>query len=173
MSHIDYCLVIWASISDTHIKVLQSKINSILGSYFYPQIINRYQRISKIAQTYSNSKIKCFNIDYLELHEKCNILTVHERIAYFDALLAFKSMKSNSIPQMKEFFKFGQSLRNQSLIVPTHNTKFFEKSPIYMSIMTWNTLCSEAKQPDLSLPKFIKTINEWLLSKRLEEFVSA
>ena len=81
-------------------------------------------------------------------------------------------MKNNSMPEMKELFKFGQSLRNQSLIIPAHKTKFFEKSPIYMSILTWNTLCSEAKQSDLSLPKFVKIINEWLLSKRLDEFVS-
>jgi len=172
ISHIDYGLTVWGSVSASHVKILQSKINNILGAFFYPQLINKYQRLSKIAHKCENEYYRSFHINYLELHETCNLLTVQERIQYFYLILAFKSTQTNSIPEVKEHFKFGQSSRNRILILPSHKTKFYEKSPIYMSMTTWNTLCSEAKEAGLSLSKFTRIINQWLISNRLEEFVS-
>jgi len=41
-SHIDYCLPVWCNISQTHIKTLQSRINTLLASYFYPHLHNKF-----------------------------------------------------------------------------------------------------------------------------------
>jgi len=135
-------------------------------------LIYKYQRLSKIAQKCENEYYHNSHINYLELHETCNLFTLQENIQYFYSILAFKPNQTNSIPEVKEHFKFGQSSRNRILILPFHKTKFYEKSPIYMSMTTWNTLCLEAKEADLSLCKFTKIINQWLISNRLEEFVS-
>ena len=134
-----------------------------------------FYRLTVIPSWRTNVKMSTiivFHINYLELHETCNLLTVEERIKYFYLILAFKSTRTNSTPGVKELFKFGQSSRNRTLILPSHKTKFYEKSPMYMSMTTWNTLCLEAKEADLSLCKFTKIINQWLISNRLEEFVS-
>ena len=117
-------------------------------------------------------KFQRFSIDYMELHEKCNLLSVQERITYFYAIFAYRSIRFDWIPELKQNFKFGQSQRNQTLLIPFHRSSFFTKSPIFQSILVWNKISSEAKQSDLSLPKFTKLINEWLLNQRLVEFVS-
>ena len=173
ISHIDYGLIIWGTISDSLINVLQSKINSILGAFFYPQLINKYQKLNRIAHSVENLKFQKFSIDYMELHEKCNLLSVKERITYFYAMFAYRSIRFDWIPDLKVKFKFGQSQRNQTLLIPSHHSTFFTKSPIFQSILVWNKIPSEAKQSDLSLPKFTKLINQWLLNQRLVEFVSA
>jgi len=171
MSHIDYGLIIWGSVPDTQINILQSKLNTILGAFFYPQLVNRYQKLSRIAHHYENIKYQKPSLDYLELHEKCNLLTIKERIYYFYAIFAYRSIRLNSIPELTVNFKFGHSQRNQTVIIPSHNTTFFKKSPIFQSILVWNKLSSAAKDPELSLPKFTKVINAWLINLRLTDFV--
>src|SRR5438128_6215286 len=62
-SHIDYCFPIWGHLSSTHMSILQSKINFVLGSYFYPRICNSFQRRQRIAHYYNNEPFSLPTID--------------------------------------------------------------------------------------------------------------
>ena len=166
LSIIDYGLIIWGKIPETKIKILQSKINNILGSYFYPQICNRFQKINRIAHSCSHLNFTIPPINYFDLYEQCNILTVEERISYFYAIFSFKCIRYNHIPELHE--SFSQSARNQNIILPQHKSDFFEKSPTYQSSLIRNWLPNEAKELDVSLSGFKKTINKWLLNRRLD-----
>ena len=106
------------------------------------------------------------------MYEKCNILTVSQRLKYFYAILAFKSLKFSHIPELSDIFKGCQSSRSQKFILPSHQTKFFENSSVYQSLTLWNELPSAVKDLSLSLPKFISFINSWFLEKRMSDFVS-
>ena len=172
LSIIDYGLPIWGQLSNSQLNVLQSKVNSILGAYFYPQICNKFERVNRIAHNCEKRKYKSVNLDFNELYEKCNILTVSERLQYFCAIFAFKSIRFNFLPEISQNFVFGKSSRHQNLIVPTHKTSFFQKSVIYHSILIWNALDTEAKQPNVSLSKFKTFVNQALLRQRTDEFVS-
>ena len=163
---------IWGQLSSSQLNVLQSKVNSILGAYFYPQICNKFERVNRIAHNCEKRKYKSVNLDFNELYEKCNILTVSERLQYFCAIFAFKSIRFNFLPEISQNFVFGKSSRHQNLIVPTHKTSFFQKSVIYHSILIWNALDTEAKQPNVSLSKFKTFVNQALLRQRTDEFVS-
>ena len=165
-------MIIWGKIPETKIKILQSKINNLLGSYFYPQICNRFQKIRRIAHSYLDENIHIPSINYFELYEKCNILTVEERIIYFYAIFAYKSIRFNHIPEIHESFTFSQSARSQKIILPQHKSDFFEKSAIYQSSLIWNRLPNEAKELGISLSNVKKIINKWLLDRRLDVFVS-
>jgi len=72
------------------------------------------------------------------------------------------------IPETK--IKILQSKINN--ILEQHKSDFFEKSPTYQSSLIWNRLPNEAKELDVSLSGFKKIINEWLLKRRLDVFVS-
>ena len=106
------------------------------------------------------------------MYEKCNILTVSERLKYFYAIFVFKSLQFSHVPELSKIFKGCQSSRSQNLILPSHQTKSYENSPVYQSMTLWNELSSAAKDFSLSLPKFVSFINSWLLEKRMSDFVS-
>jgi hypothetical protein len=167
ISIIDYALPIWGHLSKTQMGILQSKMNSLLGAYFYPQICNKFQRYCKIAHNYDNSTRQCASIDYFELYEKCNLLTVQERVKYFYAIFAYKAINSTNIPDISSHFSFGNSTRTQNLTIPRHRSCFFEKSSFYQSSLVWNSLPVQAKASDNSLPQFVKIINQWLIDGRL------
>ena len=95
LSIVDYGLIIWGNISDTNIRILQSKVNSLLGSYFYPQICNRFQKTNRIAHSYAQQLYKIPSINYFDLYEQCNILTTAERLTYFYAIFSFKYIRFN------------------------------------------------------------------------------
>ena len=172
LSIIDYGFTIWGNICSSKIHILQSKINSILGSFFHPQIVNKFQRLNRISHSISSLKYHSVSLNYFDMYEKCNILTVSERLKYFYAILAFKSLKFSHIPELSDIFKGCQSSRSQNFILPSHQTKFFENSSVYQSMTLWNELPSAVKDLSLSLPKFISFINSWFLEKRMSDFVS-
>ena len=175
MSIIDYGIIIWGNLSNTQIQILQSKVNTLLGSYFYPRIINRLQKINRTAHSYDNRIYNAPPINYIDLHEKCNLLTISEPLQYFYGVFAFKSVRLKRIPLITVNFVFSQISRNR-LLVPKHDTNFFKKlNPFYQCVLVWNDLSSKVKQidlMDLSLPKFMDLLNRQLINKRLNEFVT-
>jgi len=167
----DYCFIIWGNISATNIKLLQSRVNSLLGAFFYPQICNKYKKYNKISYSSEERPLNCPTIDYLKLHELCNLLTVSERLDYFRTLFVYKSLKFNRIPEISSNFLFGNSYRVQNLPIPPHKTKFYENSPFYQCILSWNQNSSNIK--NLDNPKFLDNLNEWFIDHRMNEFVSS
>jgi exonuclease III len=172
LSIIDYGLPIWGKISNSRIHILQSKVNSVLGAYFYPQICNKFQKINRITHITEHKQYFESNIDYNSLYDQCNILSISERLKYFYAVFVFKSINFPHIPEISKKFSFSNSTRNHTLLVPSHNTKFFEKSIFYQSILLWNKLDTDARKIDLTLAKFSETVNQWLLNERNSEFVA-
>jgi len=172
LSIIDYGFTIWGSICGSKINILQSKINFILGSFFHPQIVNKFQRLNRISHSVASLKFHSVSLNYFDMYEKCNILTVSERLKYFYAIFVFKSLQFSHVPELSEIFKGCQSSRSQNLILPSHQTKSYENSPVYQSMTLWNELPSAVKDFSLSLPKFVSFINSWLLEKRMSDFVS-
>ena len=171
-SHIDYCLPVWGNISQTHIKTLQTRINTLLASYFYPHLHNKFQRLNKIAHASNGLQIKQMSLDYNALYEHCNLLSIQERIKYFNAVIAFKAIYSRSITEISDIFRFGTSLRTQLLILPEHESKIYENSAYSHAIKTWNSLSKAAKEPNISLDKFKSLIDKWLVDERDSDFVS-
>jgi hypothetical protein len=165
-SVIDYCFPIWGHLSTYHLNILQSKVNSLLGSYFFPTICNRFQKFNKISHFYNNATFNSPSINYPELWECCNILSISERLQYFYALFAFKAIRFNWIPTISSNFKFIPTSHSQRLSLPSHKTSLFKKSVFYQSFRTWKNLDEFAKQTDLSLQKFKKCINNWLIGRR-------
>ena len=170
-SIIDYCLSIRGHTAETKIQILQSKVNFLLGSYFYPRIVNKFQRQNRIAHHYNNTNYVQPAINYTTLWQRCNLLSVAERLKYFDAIFAFKSITRQKIPEISNLFEFGSSSRTNSLKVITHNCKIFENSPIYQAIKIWNDLPRDAKELNIPLCKFKSLLAVWFLDCRESEFV--
>jgi len=116
-SHIDYCLPIWGHQSETNIKLLQSRLNALLGAYFYPQIVNKFQRFNKIAHKNDRRSFKQPKIDYPELWESCNLLSVAERLKYFSSIIAFQAIRNPSITEINSLFSSGNSQRSQNITI--------------------------------------------------------
>ena len=170
-SHIDYCFPIWGHQSDTNIQILQSRLNSILGAYFFPQIVNKYQKLKKINHISNKKKFKEIKIDYPELWECCNLLSVSERLKYFSSIIAFQAIRTPTIPEISNIFIPGRSARSQNMLILDHEGSLLEKSAFYQAIKVWNSLNSDAKKVDVSLESFKVLIDAWLLDKRESEFV--
>jgi hypothetical protein len=165
-SHIDYCFPIWGKLSDYHLNILQSKVNSILGSYFYPRICNKFQRRNRIAHYYSNQPFKLPSIDYPSLWQKCNLLSIRERLQQSCAIFTFKAIKFNHIPEITDKFEFIPRSTKRNMRLPKHDCSFFGKSVFYRCTLIWNSLHISAKEITLSLPKFKLLVDQWLLKKR-------
>ena len=170
-SIIDYCLSIWGHSAETKIQILQSKVNFLLGSYFYPRIVNKFQRLNRIAHHYDNTNFVQPAINYTKLWEKCNLLSVAERVKYFDAMFAFKSITQQKIPEISICFQFGTSSRTNALKVIPHNCKIFENSPIYQAIKIWNDLPREAKELNIPSCNYKSLLEDWFLDCKESEFV--
>jgi hypothetical protein len=168
-SIVDYCLSIWGpeSFSKAHFHTkLQNKINSLLGSYYFPQICNKYHKWNKIAHTNSNKNYKIPKINYPDLWEKCNLLSVAERLEYFNALFVFKSIiKIKPVPEITNHFTLLQSTRTQGLLVPKFG-KTGKKSVFYNAAITWNKIPIKVKDNEQSLKKFKTSLNKWLVDGR-------
>jgi len=171
-SIIDYCLPIWGCLSNTQVNSLQSKINSVLGAYFFPQLCNKFQRYNRISHSVNNEKYKKPNLDYSELLQRCNLLSVSERIQYFNATFAYKSLRFAHVPEISDLFVFGNSARSQNLRQVDYASAFLQKSPIYQAIKTWNKLSPELKAQDVSLGRFKTLLGTWLIGERLNDFIS-
>jgi len=171
-SHIDYCFPVWGNLSDTHIQTLQNKINSLLGAYFYPHICNKFQKYNKIAHFYDNTPYKQITLNYPDLWERCNLLSVTERLKYFHCMTAFSAIRFPArVPEISELFKMGNSARSQNLILMEHEAEIYKKSAFYQAVLIWNSLNPDAKQSDNSLGKFRKIVDNWLIMGRESEFV--
>jgi len=170
-SIIDYCFPIWGKISQTNLTILKNKINSCLGGYFYPYLCNKFNKLNRIAHNYQNEQFNIVHLNYTELWEKCNLLSVHERLQYFNAITAYKAISTNLVPDLSELFIFGVSDRTRKVILPNHNTEIYKKSPIFQAMVSWNSLNFEAREFGLSLNRFKRVVDTWLLAERDDEFV--
>jgi hypothetical protein len=171
-SVIDYALPVWGYVSDSNISILQSKINSLLGAFFYPRICNKFQKYNKIAHANENRHHQSISLNYPELWDKCNIVSVAERLKYFCATTAFSAIRFNLVPEMSEKFVLIPSTHKETLSLPSYTTEFAKKSVFYQSALVWNDLSPDCKEIGLTLFKFKRLVNAWLLRKRNKEFVS-
>jgi hypothetical protein len=142
------------------LNILQTKINHLLGAFYYPRIFNKYKNCLHYARPH--------NIDYRDLWERCNIFSITERLEYFYLIFAYKSIRNCRIQEIADEFNFLPSSRTNKLILPKHRTTLFRKSVFFQAGKSWNCLPLEAKAPDTSFGQFIKVISEWILDKRLK-----
>jgi len=157
---IDYGFPIWGHLSQFHLKLLQTKINHLLGAFYYPRIFNKYKKTLHYARPH--------NIDYRDLWERCNIFSITERLEYFYLIFAYKSVRNCNIREIADEFKFLSSSRTNKLLLPRHRTTLFRKSIFFQAAKNWNCLPLEAKDNDVSYGQYIKLISQWILDKRLK-----
>ena len=162
-SVLDYCLPVYCTISETHKNVIQSKLESLLASYFYPTICNRFRRFYNI---HSNIRRRTIHINYNSLFEKCNLLKFRERIEYFNCVSAFNFLYTPYTPKLSGVFVRGKSYRCLNSSVPIHDCEFYTKSAYYQNIISWNQLNTQTKEMP-SLYSFKLSLDSFLLSRRV------
>ncbi len=133
--------------------------------FFYPSLYKKHNRKN------TNSLPK---LNYYDLLEKCNLLTLQERLEYyiisqFHATITFDS-KVKQINDLYKPVKENLNSRTKSIIVPTHKSKTYENSVFYQSIILWNSLPIKVKNSKVNKKpestNFISQLYDWILSKK-------
>ena len=137
-SHIEYCLPVWGFQSTHHLQRIQNKIKFLLTSYVYPGSHNRSFRRNR-------NQCPCVPIDYLQLLDRWNLITVPERLLYFYALYCFKTVTNQHIEENYSHFVFIPNSTKNNLRLVRHGTSLFVKSVFYQSSKTWNSINPELK----------------------------
>jgi len=94
----DYCLVVWDPSRILDFKFIQNKINELLVAYFYPKMSKFYtKRFWKAhdgnVMAVKDCRTSHSKIDYYYLLERCNQLTLSERLKFFSAWNVYKNIR--------------------------------------------------------------------------------
>lgn len=181
----DYCLTSWGPARIPDFKFIQSKVNKLLAVYCYPKLNKFYSKAfwkGKSDCNNSNSaRMECRKlhdkINYSDLLEKFNLLSLEKRLVYFALWNLYKIKKcACDVKQINDMFVLTQtavSTRNsqQKHHVISHNTELFKSSVQYFSIMKWNDLplstISLIFDPKAKV-NIKSTFNEHVMKKRQE-----
>lgn len=179
LSVIDYCLVIWGPSRKNDLDQLQRRIFSLMISFFYPNASKFYSKNYWKSHFDPNSgrsqSTECYaffnNLDYNSLLQKCNCLTVPERLLYYSCNLVYKTVKYECASQeiINWFSVNGDEITRYSrrseisCKIQVHKTKFYESSPLYYCSFHWNALPSHLKNIDID---FKVGISKFLIDKR-------
>jgi len=166
-SIIDFAIEIWCVQSDRMLDQLQKIIDSFLISYFLPSIYKKNKK----------HKLNRSEVDPQHLRDKCNFLTVKERL-YVTLKTTYKNLNTNK-NFLAEKTQYNNSTfpRARRMIqgweghFGTHISQNFKKSFSYRSSSTWNRLPKDWALNDLSYDMFKENILKWLVSKRNDQFV--
>jgi hypothetical protein len=99
-SIVDYGITIWAPSKLKSLRKIQSRISNSLAVFFYPKLRKFYKK-----GTWKNSSkalvAECKKlhdkINVYDLLEKCNQLTISERLKYYAAWNTFKMVTSGRL----------------------------------------------------------------------------
>jgi hypothetical protein len=182
LSIVDYILPVWGHACSSKLNSIQCKINSLIKSYFYPSLGKLYTKKywSNISNKFNNDThnhkklVKLsHDIDMNVLFEKCNVLSIHERLNYYTILTVYKTIKFKSlIPFMNDMFNLNNCRStNQMLPYPKRIVPSISQNSVhYQSVKLWNALPRALRDCDLNamLPnEFIKKLIEWCMSPRI------
>jgi Reverse transcriptase (RNA-dependent DNA polymerase) len=183
ISNIDYCLTIWGHACEAELGKLQSKINNLLCAFFEPKTNKFHSKAfwakQKSCKDKVKAKIDCRNahskVDYFRMLEKCNILTVSERLTFLSNVIVFKTLKFGSdVLALKDFYqKSKRSIESESprLELFAHRVESFKFSVRYAAAYKWNALPPHVRSLKNSVAGFRKTLSQYLLKKRDDSFV--
>lgn len=181
--HIDYCLEIWGHSCDVELGKLQAKINNLLCAFFEPQTNKFYskafwaknksgrERDSAIRE----SKLLHKKVDYMRMYDRCNIFLVRERLIFITLVNVFKMLNfGNDVIALEKFYCLTERSKgsgNLRLEIKAHKKESFKNSIMYASAYQWNLLPKKIRRLDISVAGFRKSLAQYLLEKREDEFV--
>lgn len=185
----DYCLTVWGPSRINDFAQIKKVTNNLLAMFYFPTIV-KYKKKRFWCNLSSNELLKakkeCVqahkNIDYYRLLEKCNLLTISERLQFYSLWNLFKTRKFGSkVIQFNDLFasifkeRASNSRNPNTCIVLSHKSKLFEYSTLYYSSSLWNSLprdlMSEKVIVEIPCAYFKAYVHKWLLEKITDEFV--
>jgi hypothetical protein len=179
-SIVDYGITIWAPSRRKSLHKIQSRISTSIAVFFYPKLRKFYKK-----STWKNSSnalaAECKKLheknNVYELLERCNQLTISERVKYYAAWNTFKILKGESmVKSIKDMFCLHEknivTRNNNNLIIHSMRTEMGRKSVYNYCATLWNALPSELKEfRELSYDSFKSKISGWLLDLRDDIYV--
>lgn len=183
-SVVDYGLTIWGHAVETQLEKLQKIINSLIKSYFYPSLGKLYTKkywanYNNVHFNDKNSHQKLINlsksIDVNNLLDKCNILSVPERLNYYSIVTVYKTLKFKSrVPRLNEMFSFSCNETSQRLKLPPCLSKIAQLSFHYKSTQIWNSLPRNIRDCNIittPTSEIYNLITKWCMSPRFSDTV--
>jgi hypothetical protein len=162
---------------------LQSKVNQLLVIFFYPEAAKFYRKSywnksdSEIRGRVAESRAFFNKLDYNSLLEKCNFLSVHERLYYYYGWTVYEFRKYGcKVKELEDMFAAEpisdtvdmvttRSSTNR-LSVLVHSTYLFENAVRYACCKIWNALPSEIRNYEDTKVIVHKHLCEWLINER-------
>jgi len=175
-SHIDYCLPIWGCRPILEMDSIQYVISKFIMSYFYStKVLSKFLTFKKntkskpIIKTYLNSATE-FNI-----LEKCNFLTVTERLNYYCFTQMFQFLRFNlNGEKFNQIFDFNiketRTRSENTVDIPRILSESYRRSMKYRLSKLWNDLPNELRDLKLSVNKFKEAISKHIIMKRKNKF---
>lgn len=185
----DYCLTIWGPSRVGDFTRIQAKVNQLLATYCYPKLAKYYTKTYWKCQfdntTVANARASCkkshAGINYDDLLEKFNLLSIKERLEYYAIWNLFKIKKYgtnvNEFDNMYTLNETGHRTRSsQKMHIITHSSVIFTNSVRYYSIKLWNTLDAqmlhELFSENIHISGNVRSrITEFVMKKRTSNFV--
>lgn len=155
-SLIDYGIEFWAVQTSAQLKVIQSKVDSFICTYFLPIICK------KAKKRKLNRDLVKTNLQDIRL--KFNLFTLEE---WRDLFLLKHAYRYYCNPN-------DNVRRSRSwplLTVPFFNTKFGQNCAHYRSTKLWNALPRDWVIADLSYSNFVSKCKKLIISRRQNEFL--
>jgi exonuclease III len=164
----DYCIDIWCSQTDRQLNTLQSKIDKLIFSSFFPSLFKKVKRYSHKAS---------FNLYFESLSnqssllQKLNILSVKERVQWSLLKNTFQILfAENPLESMLGFFTLSSNSRTSRtfplLKVEAFKSETFKRSVKFRATSFWNSLPKTWDISNTSLAQFKKMIFDHLTSNR-------
>jgi hypothetical protein len=181
----DYCLKIWGPSRVSDFAQIQKVTNNLLAIFFFPNIVKYKKKrfwCNRDAEDLVKAKKECIiahrNLDYYNLLEKCNLLTITERLEFYSLWNIYKIRKFKSkVVALNEMYSPRINLStvktrsSNNCNVIDHTTQFFANSCVYYSSSLWNAIPRELTNLENPNLCFRAGINKWLLDKRSDDFV--
>jgi hypothetical protein len=184
-ANVDYALIVWGHACLNGLGKLQNRVTNSVAIFFEPRLAKFKSRAfwAKLENSNANNRMQAKiesdklkeTLNYNWMLEKCNILTMTERLKFFTALNVFKSLKfCSNIESLKDFFKRSYLTANDDaprLMVVCRNYESVKYSIKLASISIWNDLPSTVRNVKVSTEVFKKTLNKHLLKVRMSDFI--
>lgn len=151
----DYCITTWGPARLADFASIQNMVNRLLVVYCYPKLSKFYSKSywkgKSDCGTLDSARVECriwhTKVNYNDLLEKFNLLSLNERLAYYTLWNLYKIKKSCNVKQISDMYNETETGHNtrgsQKYHVLTHNSKMFTSSVQYYSIKKWNELSSD------------------------------
>jgi hypothetical protein len=170
---VDYGITIWAPSKLKSLHKIQSRISNSID------VFQNYETYKKSTWKNSSNALaaECKKlhekVNVYELLERCNQLTISERVKYYAAWNTFKILKGEStVKSIKDMFclheKNNVTRNNNNLVVHSMRSEMGRKSVYNYCATLWNNaLPSELEEfRELTYDSFKSKISGWLLDLR-------